>query len=57
MTRRAAPELVSPAHGQQRKNASRPCFPSRTATDPDSDTLAYDFEIYSSGALVQSAYA
>jgi hypothetical protein len=50
-----SPEIVSPAQGSSIETLT-PVLSIKNATDPDSDTLTYDFEIYSSGALVQSAY-
>jgi hypothetical protein len=50
-----SPEIVSPAQGSSIETLT-PVLSIKNATDPDSDTLTYDFEIYTSGALVQSAY-
>ncbi|OGW45719.1 MAG: hypothetical protein A2Y66_01370 [Nitrospirae bacterium RBG_13_41_22] len=47
------PMLYSPANGSS-LDTLNPTLSIRNPEDPDSDTLTYDFEIYSNGALIQS---
>ncbi|MBI5676858.1 MAG: hypothetical protein HZC48_13745 [Nitrospirae bacterium] len=48
-----APTLHSPAEGSS-IDTLNPTLSVYNATDPDSDILTYDFEIYSNGVLMQS---
>lgn len=47
----SAPQLSSPAEGSSVATLT-PTLAIKNAVDPDSDTLTYDFEIYSNGVLV-----
>lgn len=48
-----APTLHSPSDGSSIDTLT-PALSVYNATDPDSDLLTYDFEVYSNGALIQS---
>ncbi|MEW6054879.1 MAG: CARDB domain-containing protein [Nitrospirota bacterium] len=48
-----APLLNAPHEGSS-IDTLNPTLSIRNATDPDSDTLTYDFEVYRSGTLIQS---
>ncbi len=48
-----APLLYMPAHGSS-LNTLHPTLSIYNATDPDSDSLTYDFEIYSNGTLIRN---
>lgn len=47
------PSLHSPAKGSS-LDTLKPTFSIYNAIDPDSDSLTYDFEIYSNGVLIKS---
>jgi hypothetical protein len=49
----SAPTLHSPSEGSS-LDTLRPTLSINNASDPDSDTLTYDFEIYTNGQLIQS---
>ncbi len=48
-----SPQLHSPAEGNS-LDTLNPTLSVNNATDPDSDGLTYDFEVYSGGTLIQS---
>jgi large repetitive protein len=48
-----APVLQAPDEGSS-LDTLNPTLSVQNSTDPDSDTLTYDFEIYSNGSLIQS---
>jgi large repetitive protein len=48
-----APVLHAPAEGSS-LDTLNPTLSVQNATDPDSDTLTYDFEVYSNGTLIQA---
>lgn len=48
-----APQLHAPAEGSS-LDTLNPILSVSNATDPDSDNLTYDFEIYANGLLIQS---
>jgi len=49
----SAPTLHSPSEGSS-LDTLNPALSINNASDPDSDTLTYDFEIYTNGTLIQS---
>lgn len=49
----SAPVLVAPAEGSSLDHLS-PILSVANSSDPDSDTLIYDFEVYAAGSLVVS---